>query len=131
MTWSAVTLRARILAVVCLCVSPCPAAAAETFLLEIRQASGKMDERSHEPIVEVVLSDESARIVADVTTRNVGAQAEIRVDGEALLKSVIREPILGGKIMISGRFSRQAVDDMAARLMSGAAKVEFVVNSAN
>jgi preprotein translocase subunit SecD len=109
----------------------CPLAAAETLLLDIKQAIAKVDAYSREPVIEVVLGDESARRVADVTGKNIGAQAEIRIDGEAVLKPVIREPLLRGTFMISGRFSRQQANEIAARLGSHAARLEFVVQSAD
>jgi len=109
----------------------CPFAAAETLLLDIKQATSKIDEHSREPVIEVVLGDESARRVADVTTKNIGAQAEIRIDGDAVLKPVIREPLLHGTFMISGRFSRQQADAIAKRLAAHTAKLEFVVQPAN
>lgn len=118
-------------AVAFLGLSFCPFAAAETLLLDIKQAVAKIDEYSREPVIEVVLGEESARRVADVTTKNIGAQAEIRLDGTAVLKPVIREPLLHGTFMISGRFSRTEANAIAARLASHAAKLEFVVQPAN
>jgi preprotein translocase subunit SecD len=121
----------RLAAVAFLSLSFCPVAAAETLLLEIKQATSRVDEYAREPVIEIVLGDESARRVADVTTRNIGAQAEIRIDGEAVLKPVIREPLLHGIFMISGRFNRQQATAIAARLASHTAKLEFVVQSAD
>ena len=82
-------------------------------------------------MVEIVLTEASARIIADVTAKNVGRLLEVRVDGRAVVKSVIREPILAGSLRITGRFTRQETDDMTARLSSGSAKVEFEVVSSD
>ena len=125
------TLLRHIAAVVLIGGWLCALAAAETLLLDIKQATSKIDEYAREPVIEVVLGEESARRVADVTAKNIGAQAEIRIDGEAVLKPVIREPLLHGTFMISGRFSRQQADAMAKRLAAHAAKLEFVVQSAD
>jgi preprotein translocase subunit SecD len=126
-----VNLLRHLAAVIVIAVGLCRFAAAETLLLDIKQAVAKVDEYSREPVIEVVLGEESARRVADVTTGNIGAQAEIRIDGEAVLKPVIREPLLRGVFMISGRFSRAQANEIAARLASHAARLEFVVQPAN
>jgi len=126
-----VNLPRHLAAVALFYLSVCPFAAAETLLLDIKQAVARIDEHSHEPVIEVVLGEESARLLADVTTKNIGAQAEIRLDGAAVLKPVIREPLLRGTFLISGRFSRAQATEIAARLAARAAKLEFVVQSAD
>ena len=118
-----------VIAAVCLLFGPI--AAAESLALEIKQVRAGTDERTKEPIVQIVLTEASARIIADVSAKNIGRPLEVRVDGRAVVKAVIREPILGGSLQISGRFTRQETDDMAARLSSGSAKVEFEVVSSD
>ena len=117
-----------VIAAVCLLFGPI--AAAESLALEIKQVKAGIDERTNEPIVQIVLTEASAQIIADVSAKNVGRPLEVRVDGRAVVKGVIREP-LGGSLQISGRFTRQETDDMAARLSSGSAKVEFEVVSSD
>ncbi len=121
----------HLFAIAALVLSWCPIAAAETLALDIKEAKAEIDQRTHEPIVVIVLIPGSARIFAEVTGKNVGKTMDIRVDSRSVLKSVIREPILGGTLNVSGHFSRQEVDDIVARLSSGAAKLEFEVGSSN
>jgi preprotein translocase subunit SecD len=73
------------------------------------------------------LTEASARRFAELTTQNVGKTLAIRVDGRVLSKPVVREPILGGSGQISGGLTAEQARDIANRLASGAAKLEFEV----
>ncbi len=75
----------------------------------------------------VTLSTESARAFATLTTANVGRTIDIRIDGKTVLSPVIRDPITGGQLRISGNFERAELDAIAARIASGSSKVEAEV----
>jgi preprotein translocase subunit SecD len=81
------------------------------------------------PIVVFRLTDTSAVRFAELTARNVGKPLAIRVDGRVLSKPVVREPILGGSGQISDGLSAEEARDVANRLASGAAKLEFEVEN--
>ena len=85
------------------------------------------DQRTREPIVSFKMNAASARAFAELTQRSVGKPMEFRVDGRVVMKSVIREPILGGGGQISGSFSVDEAKAVAERLSSGAAKLELEV----
>jgi preprotein translocase subunit SecD len=126
---SGVTPLLRFLAIAFVYLCWCPIAAAETLVLDIRQVKADIQKPGNEPVIVIVLTDASARIFAEVTGKNVGNAMEVRVDGRSVVKAVVREPILGGTVTISGRFSRKEVDGMVARLSSSATKLEFEVES--
>jgi preprotein translocase subunit SecD len=104
-------------------------AAAEPLLLDITQASAEADARTGEPIVAFRLASGSWRKWVQFTQANVGHVIELRVDGKALSRPVIREPILQPFGQISGHFTLQEAKDLAARLSSGTKlEVEAVAN---
>ena len=104
---------------------------AEPLALKVARATAGFDQRTGEPIVTFTLDQPSARLFADATARNVGKVMEVRVDGQVLMRPVIREPIVGGSGQISGGFTAESARDVAARLSSGAAKLELEIVSSN
>jgi preprotein translocase subunit SecD len=92
---------------------------AEPLMFDVARAEAGFDQRTGEPVVSFRFTEESARRFALFTAQNVGHAAEVRVDGKALSRPVIREPILGGSGQIMGHFSAREVQDLAARLSSG------------
>jgi preprotein translocase subunit SecD len=114
-------------AAACLLFFACAIAAAEPLVLEIKEAKAASQDRTNEPIVRIVFTERSARAFAEFTGKNVGKTTEIRLDGKAVMKPVIREPILGGTVQISDRFTLQQVQEIVGRLSSGAGKLEVEV----
>jgi SecD/SecF fusion protein len=104
---------------------------AELLALRVERAVAAFDQRTNEPIISFKLDQPSARLFADLTARSVGKVMEVRVDGQVLMRPVIREPILGGSGQILGSFTPEGARDMAARLASGAARLEFEVVSSD
>jgi preprotein translocase subunit SecD len=118
--------RAHTLAAAIFCVW-IAAAAAQPVTLDVASASLGFDQRTGAPMVLFKLTEGSARRFAELTTQNVGKTLAIRVDGRVLSKPVVREPILGGSGQISGGLTAEQARDIANRLASGAAKLEFEV----
>jgi SecD/SecF fusion protein len=105
------------------------AAAAEPLVLDIAKAELAYDQRTGEPIVSFRFTPDSGQRFAEFTAQNVGHMTEIRVDGRALTRIVIREPILGGAGQISGHFSVPEAQGLAARLSTGTqVEIEAVAN---
>jgi preprotein translocase subunit SecD len=100
-------------------------ASAQPLLLEVSHAEVINDARTNAPVVAFRLSDASRRLFAVFTTENVGRMVEIRVDGKAFTRPVIREPILGGAGQISGMSSVKEATDVAARLSAGTGRLEI------
>jgi preprotein translocase subunit SecD len=104
-------------------------ARAEPLIFDVAKAELAYDQRTSEPIVSFRFTADSARKFAEFTAQNIGRPAEIRVDGKALARPVIREPILGGAGQISGHFSEPEARNLAARLSAGAKiEIEAVAN---
>jgi preprotein translocase subunit SecD len=86
---------------------------------DLVDAQPALDSRTNEPIVTFRFSTAGARKFAQATGENVGRPFAIVVDNEVLSAPVIREPILGGSGQISGDFTLQSANDLAAVLRYG------------
>ena len=95
--------------------------------LQIESAAPILDERTKEPIITIRLTERSGRMFAELTKNYVGRVIEIRIDGKAVMSPIIREPILGGSLQISGGFTLEEAKELADRLNSGSARVEAEV----
>jgi len=103
-----------------------PARAGEILVLQIKVADGRIDPQSKQSVIFIKLTEESKRLVAAMTEKNIGKSTELRVDGTVLMKPVIREPLLAGVFEISGNLSLSEAKAVAKRMASGA-KVELEV----
>jgi preprotein translocase subunit SecD len=102
-------------------------ATAAPLALEVAGATASLDQRINEPIISIRLTAASGRSFGELTAANVGKAVEVRVDGKAVMKPIIREPILGGTLMISGGFTIAEARDIAGRLTAGRARIEVEV----
>ena len=98
--------------------------AGEVLVIEVKVAETRADKQTNQAIIFVKLTEDSKRLIAEMTQKNIGRSTEFRVDGRVVMKPVIREPILGGVFEISGRFDMKEAKDIAQRLSSGA-KIEI------
>ncbi len=103
-----------------------PARAGEILVLQIKVADGRIDPQTKSSIIFIKLSEESKRQVAEMTQKNVGKSTELRVDGQVLMKPVIREPLLAGVLDIAGNLSLSEAKAIAKRMANGA-RVELEV----
>jgi preprotein translocase subunit SecD len=108
-----------------LLIASAATAAAEPIVIEIASAEVSFDQRTSEPMVSFRMKEASQRLFEELTSKNVGRKAEIRVDGRALTAPVIREPILGGSGQIAAGFKLDEAKELADRLSSGRARMEI------
>jgi preprotein translocase subunit SecD len=73
-----------------------------------------------QPVVSFSFDSVGAKRFGDATKENVGRPFAIVLDNTVISAPVIREPILGGRGVISGRFTVQQVQDLALLLRAGA-----------
>lgn len=98
----------------------------------INSAQSAFDSENNQPVVNINLDSTGAAIFGDLTTANVGKRmAMVLIDqgkSELITAPVIRGPILGGRVQISGMGTLAAADDVALLLRSGslAAPMEIV-----
>ncbi len=99
-------------------------AAAAPLELAIARAYVKTETATGEPVLDLTLAPPSATAFGELTQANIGKVVELRIDGKVILSPIVRDPILGGVVEISGRFSRLDLLETANRIWSGNAKVE-------
>ena len=80
-----------------------------------------------EPVVSFRFDPVGARKFGDVTTKNVGRPFAIVLDNKVISAPVIREPITGGRGIISGRFTVQEATDLALLLRAGALPAPLMI----
>jgi len=72
------------------------------------------------PEVSLQFDGEGADMFADITTRNVGKQVAIFLDGRVISAPTVNEKITGGRAVISGNFGIQEAQTLSQRLNAGA-----------
>lgn len=100
---------------------------------DIAKASSGLDEQRGIYVVRMELTPKAAKVWADFTTRyyQQGAQTAFVLDTHVVSAPAIREPILGGKVEISGQFTRQSARALADILGSGSLPVPLAFTSSS
>jgi len=93
----------------------------------LENAAPGFESQTGQPIVSFRFDGVGARIFGNFTKNNVGVPLAIVLDGKVLSAPVIREPILGGSGQISGQFTVQEAQDLAALLRAGALPAPLTV----
>ena len=89
----------------------------------VKRAALEFDNTTGQPQVAVEFNDEGAKIFEEITSKNVGKQLGIYVDGLRISSPVIREAIPGGSGVISGQFTTNFAKQLARELNLGALPV--------
>lgn len=84
-------------------------------------------DQSQQPVVTFRFDSAGATRFADITRQNVGNPFAIVLDDKVLSAPVIREPITGGSGQISGNFSTDSANTLAAMLRAGALPAKLTV----
>jgi SecD/SecF fusion protein len=93
----------------------------------LMDAAPSFDQRTGRPVISFRFDTAGARIFGAFTKSHVGDGLAIVLDGKVLSAPVIQEPILGGSGQISGRFTVQEANDLAALLRAGALPAPLTV----
>ncbi|MGH6953694.1 MAG: protein translocase subunit SecD [Alphaproteobacteria bacterium] len=83
--------------------------------------------QNNEPVVSFRFDTLGGKKFGDTTQKHVSEHLGIVLDGRVISAPVIREPILGGSGVISGRFTVQEVQDLALLLRAGALPAPLLV----
>jgi preprotein translocase subunit SecD len=86
----------------------------------LQQANPSVDSQTGQAVLSFQLDAEGTRTFCRITTRNTGTRFAILYDGQVLTAPTINEPICGGAGQISGNFTMESVNELAAFLRSGA-----------
>jgi len=87
-------------------------------------ASAAWDE-NRQPAVVLQMNGEGASLFADMTSRSIGKELTITLDGEVLMSRTVDSPITGGGLLLSGSFTAGQAANLALQLKSGALPVQL------
>ncbi|MDL2237251.1 protein translocase subunit SecD [Christensenellaceae bacterium OttesenSCG-928-K19] len=91
---------------------------------DIEQAYRDYDENG-KPVVAFRLSEEGTKKFAAATTKFVGQNISIRLDGETISSPTVNTEILGGQGIIEGNFTETSSQNLALQIQSGALPIEL------
>lgn len=94
----------------------------------IRDARVSFSSQSSDAMVSMSFDDQGASKFGDITTKSVGRNLAIVLDGKVQSAPRINEPILGGDAQISGNFTAQEASDLAITLRSGALPAPLIIH---
>lgn len=90
---------------------------------------GQTGQVANEPVVSISFNQEGADLFAKITKDNVDAKLAIFLDGQVISDPRINESIVGGKAIISGRFSPDDAKALAENLNFGALPIPITLAS--
>ncbi len=90
---------------------------------ELASARVEFDQNTNAPVVSLNFNSDGAKLFEELTTRNIGSQIAIFLDGEVISAPRVNERIAGGQAVISGSFTLDEAKLLAQRLNAGALPV--------
>lgn len=87
------------------------------------------DPNTRQPQVSLELTDEGAKLFAEITKRNLNKIVAIYIDGVPINTPIVQNEITTGQAVISGRFTLKEAKDLANRLNAGALPVPITLVS--
>lgn len=93
---------------------------------DLKDAREETDQQGQN-LVSLEFTEEGAQKFADLTAQNVGRTIAISLDGKILTAPNVKEPITGGKAVITGERSLEEAHNLALLIRSGALPVKVQV----
>ena len=75
--------------------------------------------------IRFTLTDEGRELFADATSKNIGKNIKITLDGETLVNATVQSAITDGTGLISGSYTQEQALTTAAQIQSGALPLEL------
>jgi preprotein translocase subunit SecD len=97
---------------------------------EISDASAGMGENGSGYQVSLNFKSAGSKIWADFTSKNVGKNVAVVLDGKVQSAPTINQAILGGNTSITGKFTQQQASDLAGVLKYGSLPLSFDASNA-
>ncbi|MBB6407444.1 SecDF P1 head subdomain-containing protein [Mesorhizobium sangaii] len=107
----------------------CGLAMAEPLTLAIAKAVVVPDAAPGQVALNLKMTPDSGRAFAAFTKANVGKTIDLSVGGSVVMSPRLVEPILGGEVMISGRFAKGELRRLAEQISAGRAKATVDVSA--
>ena len=95
----------------------------------LKKAVVEFDNNTSRPMVGLEFNEEGTKLFGDITSRNVGKQVAIYLDGKAISSPVVNEAITDGKAVIQGDFNITEAKLLVQRLNAGALPVPVTLIS--
>ncbi len=95
----------------------------------LKRASVTFGQQTYQPQVSLELTDEGAKLFAEITKKNLGKILAIYLDGTPISTPVVQSVISDGKAVITGKFTPDEAKTLATRLNSGALPVPITLVS--
>jgi protein-export membrane protein SecD len=90
---------------------------------QFKRATLQFEQNTGQPQIVLQFDAEGTKLFSDITSRNVGKQVAIFLDGEVLSAPVVNTPITDGQAYITGQFTVSEAKELVTRLNSGALPV--------
>lgn len=95
----------------------------------LKRAEVTFDQQTYRPQVRLLLTEEGAKLFAEITKRNIGRIIAIYLDGFPISTPIVQSEITAGEAVISGNFTAQEAKLLSTRLNSGALPVPITLVS--
>lgn len=96
---------------------------ADPLSLSVTKAQATIDPGTGLPVLNLELTPDSRTAFGMWTKDLVGKQITVNIDGIPVISPVVQEPILAGKLQISGDSSMKQLQDWAQRIAAGQSKI--------
>lgn len=98
---------------ICINLLLVPPLMAETLVLKAEEAQLSVALHDGQPGINVRLTRDSARDFAVFTSKQVGKQVHLRINGELMTSPVIQTPMEGGSLLITGNLDENKAKALA------------------
>ncbi len=89
----------------------------------LAKATLEFDQNTNQPHIGLEFNNEGAKLFEEITSRNVGKQVAIFLDGVPITVPRVQEAITGGRAQITGSFTIDEAKELVRRLNAGALPV--------
>ena len=89
------------------------------------QAATPTVDESYQPAISFTLTSEGDKLFGDMTAQSIGQNVTIQLDGQVLMSPTVNEAIYGGKVLVTGDFTADEVENICLQLQSGALPLDL------
>jgi len=89
------------------------------------QAATPTVDDNYKPAISFSLTSEGGQLFGDVTAESIGKEITIQLDGQVLMSPTVNEPIYGGRVLVTGSFTQEQVENICLQLQSGALPLDL------
>lgn len=94
---------------------------------DLKKSLVSFDPQNGKPQIAIEFTPDGARKFGEITTRNIGKEVWILLDGQILTAPVVQQAILDGHAVISGEYSLEEAKQMVITLNAGALPVPISI----